>query len=477
LLRFELDGQQHVLVDDLIAANSVAVAPNGDMYVSDRKHSGIRVFNADGAEIAFWSIQMPGDVEAYASPEWIAVDTAGTIYVTDSANNRVKKFDPTGRALGAWGSEGHSPGRFTNPEGITIGPDRLLYIVDGNPNNRVQIFTPAGVLTGIWWPHANWWEQEDSAQIYAAEGIAVRADGQIYIADLGAGEIELLTTHDTPATPVPLPPVKDTQPQPTALSTGLRQVPTERDWVAASSAWLNGQPCRAPCWEGITPGTTTVGQALNLLSQHPLIDPSSVAVLSARDVQGNHGFDPANYPDVVVWSWVGASGSGSYGGTIYFDRYDSPPVDLRESSVVGARIEPDSGLLAQTIYAIRVDFYSFRADPSISFSRPSLPFTLADVQAALGEPARVLALTQGMDWHTLSLIYPEQGTILLEYGRVPPPLANDWRPEVVIFSDQPLVDELFGEDAALLTQWQGVQPFAFYCRDENGAICPPPQSP
>jgi hypothetical protein len=112
-----------------------------------------------------------------------------------------------------------------------------------------------------------------------------------------------------------------------------------------------------------------------------------------------------------------------------------------------------------------------------TLSRPSLPFTLADVQTALGQPAHVLALNQSLDWYTLGLIYPQQGTILLEYGRVPPPLANDWRPEVVIFSDQPLVDELFGEDAALLMQWQGMQPFAFYCRDENGAICPPTQSP
>jgi hypothetical protein len=219
-----------------------------------------------------------------------------------------------------------------------------------------------------------------------------------------------------------------------------------------------------------------VGEALELLRRNPLIDPSSVAVLSARDVQGTDGFDPKYYPDVVVWSWVGASGSGTYGGVIYFNRSDSPPADLSQSSVVGARIEPDAALLTQIIYAIRVDFRSFRADPSIAFSQPSLPFTLADVQAALGQPAHILAMSEGADWYTQSLIYPQQGTILLELGRSAPLLADDWRPPVLLLSDQPLVDGRFGHDAALLMQWQGIQPFAFYCRDEHGAACQPAQN-
>jgi DNA-binding beta-propeller fold protein YncE len=476
VLRFGPDRQQHVLIHDLTDAKSLAVAPNGNIYVSDSEHSGIRVFNADGVEIASWSIEMPDDAQAFASPAWIAVDRAGAVYVTDSTNNRVKKFDPTGKALNAWGSEGHSPGRFTSPAGIAIAPDGLIYVVDGNPNNRVQIFTPAGVLIGIWWPRANWWEPEDSAQIYAAEGIAVGDDGRISIADNGAGEIDILSTSDAPATSVPLPPGKDGPSQDVASSSGLRQVPTEHDWVAASRAWLNGKPCRVPCWEGITPGKTTVGEALVLLKQNPLIDPSSVAVLSARDVQGTDGFDPKYYPDVVVWGWVGASGSGTYGGTLYFNRHGSPPDDMSDSSIVGARIEPDDTLLTQVIYAIRVDFLSFRADPSVTDSLPIFPFTLADVQTALGQPTYILAIKGGADWYTQSLIYPQQGTILLESGASVPRLADTWKPRVLILSDQPLVDGRFGHDAAFLTQWQGLQPFAFYCRDEHGAACQPAQS-
>jgi len=40
--------------------------------------------------------------------------------------------------------------------------------------------------------------------------------------------------------------------------------------------WLQGVPCRAPCWEGITPGLTTVSQATTLLKNNSLI--SSVKV-------------------------------------------------------------------------------------------------------------------------------------------------------------------------------------------------------
>src|SRR5690349_8873700 len=40
--------------------------------------------------------------------------------------------------------------------------------------------------------------------------------------------------------------------------------------------WLAGIPCAPPCWEGITPGQTTLPEALRILKANPAIDPTSV---------------------------------------------------------------------------------------------------------------------------------------------------------------------------------------------------------
>ena len=37
-----------------------------------------------------------------------------------------------------------------------------------------------------------------------------------------------------------------------------------------SARWLSGTPCRPSCWEGITPGKTTVEETFNILSANPL---------------------------------------------------------------------------------------------------------------------------------------------------------------------------------------------------------------
>jgi DNA-binding beta-propeller fold protein YncE len=159
----EPDGQQTWLIDGLNQGHGLVVFTNDTIYLTDGELDGIRVMSANGSELGSWSIRLPDDSVAYASPRWVARDTYGMVYVVDGANHRIKKFTPTGQPLLAWGSEGHTPGRFTNPEGIAVGPNGLLYVVDGNPNNRVQIFT-------------------------------IDVDGQVLLADTGSGEIEVLRT-------------------------------------------------------------------------------------------------------------------------------------------------------------------------------------------------------------------------------------------------------------------------------------------
>ena len=48
--------------------------------------------------------------------------------------------------------------------------------------------------------------------------------------------------------------------------------------------WLSGIPCALPCWEGVTPGRTSAGEAAQILNANPLF--SAVAI----DNSGDTGF-------------------------------------------------------------------------------------------------------------------------------------------------------------------------------------------
>jgi hypothetical protein len=69
--------------------------------------------------------------------------------------------------------------------------------------------------------------------------------------------------------------------------------------------WLNGLPCRLPCWEGITPGKTSATEAFDLLQSNPLID--DVNLINEKD------FGEIN------WRWKTEDNSG---GRLFFRKAD-----------------------------------------------------------------------------------------------------------------------------------------------------------
>lgn len=475
VVRIYPDGQQELFIEN-IQSRDIAVAPNGNVFLSNEFGKNIVVFDPEGRLIASWETTLADDADEGGLSPWIAVDSEGAVYVADKLNNRIKKFDQWGKLLTTWGSEGHSPGRFTGPTGIAIGSNGLLYIVDSDPNNRLQIFTPEGVLVGMWWTNGAWWNKEIPAQINLGFGISINADGDVVIADWGAGELELLKLAEPSASAVDLPPAQSEQTE-QPLQSDMLQTIDQAQWEANWAAWLHDQSCRAACWAGITPGKTKVSEAIDLLKQHPLVDPSSVTVTSARDVIGTDGFDPKYYPDALTWNWLDGGNGFRSGGIIYFDREGSPPARLQESSLTGAPVVPTRYQLNQTVYAIHISLWTFHPDPSVRDSVRFPPFNLADAQSALGEPSHIFATVGGASWYTQSIIYADKGLMLLQYGRQQPDLQSEWRPETIILSDQVLQDGLFRADPSLLQTWQGIQPFEFYCRDEAGNPCQVTKNP
>jgi DNA-binding beta-propeller fold protein YncE len=118
---------------------SLAFAPNGNVYVADTDNHRVQYFTATGGYRGKWGSNGTGNGE-FRSPTGIAVTGDGTVYVADYFNNRTQYFTLTGSFLGKFGTEGTANGQFKYPREIDFSPDgKRLYVMDEN-NDRVQYF-------------------------------------------------------------------------------------------------------------------------------------------------------------------------------------------------------------------------------------------------------------------------------------------------------------------------------------------------
>jgi DNA-binding beta-propeller fold protein YncE len=97
--------------------------PNGDIYVTDGyRNSRVHRFTSDGRLVKSWGTPGSGD-DQYHLPHSIAITPDGTLFVADRANRRIKLLTPDGELLGMWTGMG-------GPNDISLGKDGLFYIAE-----------------------------------------------------------------------------------------------------------------------------------------------------------------------------------------------------------------------------------------------------------------------------------------------------------------------------------------------------------
>lgn len=83
-------------------------------------------------------------------PTKVAVAPNGDLYVTDGyGNTRVHQFDASGVLIRSWGQPGGGPGDFRLPHCVLVLPDGRLLVAD-RENSRIQVFTQAGEVLEVW---------------------------------------------------------------------------------------------------------------------------------------------------------------------------------------------------------------------------------------------------------------------------------------------------------------------------------------
>ena len=169
----------------------VAIAPNGDIFVTDghlpNAHNNGRVlkFSKNGTFIKSWGKRgsAPGDFD---EPHDIFLGgSQNRLYVADRRNQRIQVFDQDGRFIAAWK-------QFGEPSSVFVGKDDTIYVGSGFPDPAAKRGEIRGIVVGsaldgslkAFIP-----DPADPASLTrgtTSSGIAADDEGSIYSADVAA---------------------------------------------------------------------------------------------------------------------------------------------------------------------------------------------------------------------------------------------------------------------------------------------------
>ncbi|MQF69791.1 hypothetical protein FIM12_05625 [SAR202 cluster bacterium AD-804-J14_MRT_500m] len=132
-------------------AHGIYMTPDDDLFMVDRDVHEVIKFTLDGKPLLrLGQREKPALQAPFNHPTDVAVAPNGDIYVSDGyANSCVHRFDAEGKYILSWGSPGADSGQFTTPHGIWAPEDGRIYVTD-RENNRVQVFSPEGDYLDQW---------------------------------------------------------------------------------------------------------------------------------------------------------------------------------------------------------------------------------------------------------------------------------------------------------------------------------------
>jgi TonB family protein len=192
----------------------VAVDAAGNVYIADtgnarivRAGGGSAIVLAGNGNQGLWGDGGPGTSAQLRNPSGVAVDAAGNVYIADTGNAAIRKVLPNGligEAVGTgtagFGGDGGRAmcAQLKNPSGIALDAQGRLYIADTG-NSRVRgvaangaILTLAGSATAGFGGDGS---PSSSAQLKNPESVVVDAAGNIYIADTGNARIRKIALN------------------------------------------------------------------------------------------------------------------------------------------------------------------------------------------------------------------------------------------------------------------------------------------
>lgn len=131
--------------------HAIRIDPRGDIWTVDAGNSMIYRFDTQGRKLQEISVgEQPTGASAFTGTTDIAFAPNGHLYISDGYGNaRILEYSADGKRLNQWGSPGSGPGQFRQPHGVAVDADGTVYVAD-RLNGRLQRFDPKGKYLGEW---------------------------------------------------------------------------------------------------------------------------------------------------------------------------------------------------------------------------------------------------------------------------------------------------------------------------------------
>jgi streptogramin lyase len=200
----------------------------GTFYLADYGNNRIRKITKDGTVSTLVGqdpIDGQGDLvdgpikaaKVYG-PSSVAVAADGSIYFTDRENNVIRKIDAAQTTVTTYAGTGQagfkegtvSEAQFNRPRYIQFGPDGSLYVSD-TYNQRIRKITPDGQVSTVAGDGTDNYKDGPaaSAEFSYPQGMAIAADGTIYVADIGNQMVRKIDPQGNVTTLAGNPPLDD----------------------------------------------------------------------------------------------------------------------------------------------------------------------------------------------------------------------------------------------------------------------------
>jgi uncharacterized protein (TIGR03437 family) len=188
--------------------SGVAVDSGGDVYIADYANRRLRVVDGEIIVTAAGGGSLVGDKglatnAQLSSPQGLAVDTTGDVYIADSGNSRIRKVanlgitTVAGTGIDGFGGDGLSAtlAQLYQPAGVALDANGNLYIADSG-NNRVRVVSK-GIVTEFAGTGTPGFGGDNgpatSAQLKDPSGIAMDSLGNLYIADYSNNRVRKIS--------------------------------------------------------------------------------------------------------------------------------------------------------------------------------------------------------------------------------------------------------------------------------------------
>lgn len=211
----------------LVYPVAIARDHSGNLLVADASANVIRMVTPGGAVSIFagavgnaGSADGTGSAARFNQPGGLALDASGTLFVADTGNALIRKITSTGvvttlagdaTARGNVDGNG-SAARFNHPVGLAIDSAGILYVAD-TFTDTVRKITPGGAVSTLAGTNALTGSADGSgaaARFNNPSGVAVDANGAVFVADTGNNTIRKISADGTVTTLAGLPGVAGT---------------------------------------------------------------------------------------------------------------------------------------------------------------------------------------------------------------------------------------------------------------------------